>query len=77
MRTDRREVMVTGVTEAEPQFRTVLPGPSLWPFMTALGLGLGLAGSVFQFSWYFVASALAGIGFVGWFWPRRPLEIER
>jgi cytochrome c oxidase subunit 1 len=76
MRTDRREVMVTGVTEAEPQFRMVLPGPSIWPFLSALGLGIGLAGSVFAFSWYFVASALGGLGLVGWFWPRGPVEIE-
>ena len=38
-RTDRREVLITGVTEAEPQFRTVLPGPSIWPFLTATLLG--------------------------------------
>jgi heme/copper-type cytochrome/quinol oxidase subunit 1 len=76
MRTDRREVLVTGVTEAEPQFRTVLPGPSIWPLLTDLGLGAGLCGSVFYFSSYFVASALALIGFVGWFWPRKPREIE-
>jgi hypothetical protein len=42
-----------------------------------LGLGAGLCGSVFYFSSYFVASALALIGFVGWFWPRKPREIER
>jgi hypothetical protein len=62
MRTDRREVLITGVTEAEPQFRTVLPGPTIWPLLTALGLGIGLCGSVFYFSSYFLASALALIG---------------
>jgi heme/copper-type cytochrome/quinol oxidase subunit 1 len=70
MNTDRREVLITGVTEGEPQFRTVLPGPSIWPFISALGIGIGFAGSVFAFSWYFVASALGTIGMVGWFWPR-------
>jgi cytochrome c oxidase subunit I len=76
MRTNRREVLVTGVTEAEPQFRTVLPGPSIWPFVTALGISIGFAGSVFAFSWYFVASTLGGIGLLGWFWPRRPVGVE-
>jgi len=75
-RTNRREVLVTGATEGEPQFRTVLPGSSIWPFLTAVGLTIGLAGSVFAFSWYYVASLLGAIGLIGWFWPRRPLEVE-
>jgi len=75
LRTDRREVLVTGVTEAEPQFRYILPGSSIWPFLAAAGIMIGFCGSVFAFSWYFVASVLGGIGFVGWFWPRRPVEV--
>ena len=75
LRTDRREILVTGATEAEPQFRSVLPGSSIWPFLTAVGLTIGLWGSVFAFSSYFLASLLGAIGLIGWFWPRRPLEI--
>jgi cytochrome c oxidase subunit 1 len=75
MRNDRREVMVTGVTEAEPQFRNVLPGPTIWPFLAALGFTIGLSGSVFAFSWYYVASALGGIGLIGWFWPRNARDL--
>jgi cytochrome c oxidase subunit 1 len=75
LRTDRREILVTGATEAEPQFRSVLPGSSIWPFLTAVGLTIGLWGSVFAFSSYFLASLLGAIGLVGWFWPRKPLEI--
>ena len=70
LRTDRREVLVTGITEAEPQFRMVLPGASLWPFLAALGFGIGLAGSIFWFSWYFISAALGMVGLIGWFWPR-------
>jgi cytochrome c oxidase subunit 1 len=76
MRTDRREVLVTGVTEGEPQFRTVLPGHSLWPFLAAVGLTIGLAGSVFAFSWYYVAAFLGALGMIGWFWPRPPKDVE-
>ena len=76
LRDDRREGLVTGLTEAEPQFRYVFPGDSIWPFLTALGFSIGLAASVFYFWGYFVALALGGIGLVGWFWPRRPLDIE-
>jgi cytochrome c oxidase subunit I len=76
MREDRREVLVTSVMDAVPQFRMVLPGSSIWPFLTALGFGIGLAGSVVWFSWYFVSAALGMFGLVGWFWPYKPREIE-
>ncbi len=76
LRNDRREALVTTVNDAEPQSRMVLPGPSIWPFLTALGFSFGLAGSVFYFWWYYIALVLGGIGLVGWFWPNRPLELE-
>ncbi|MDQ6679317.1 MAG: cytochrome c oxidase subunit I [Acidobacteriota bacterium] len=75
-RNDRREVLATSLMDGAPQFRLVLPGPSIWPFLTALGFGIGLSGSVFQFGWYYLAMALGAIGLVGWFWPRPPLELE-
>jgi len=76
LRTDRREGLVTGVTEAEPQHRMQFPCCTAWPFFAALGFGIGLTGSVFQFSWYYVAAALGAVGLIGWFWPRVPLEVE-
>ena len=76
LRSERREVVVTSIMDAEPEYRLVLPGPSIWPFLTAIGLTVGLFGSIFEFSWYYAALALGGVGFLGWFWPRRPLEIE-
>ncbi|HWE49418.1 MAG TPA: cytochrome c oxidase subunit I [Bryobacteraceae bacterium] len=66
----RREVLVTTLMDAEPCFRYVLPGPSIWPLVTAVLLSVGLIGSVFQFQWYYVAMVLGSVGFVGWFWPR-------
>jgi cytochrome c oxidase subunit 1 len=76
MRNDRREVLVTDFMDGEPQHRYVLPDSTIWPFLTALGLSIGLVGSVFQFSWYYVATALGTIGIIGWFWPRPPLELK-
>jgi cytochrome c oxidase subunit I len=76
LRTDRREVVATTLMDGAPQFRMVLPGPSIWPFLAALGFSIGLSGSVFQFWWYYVALILGGVGLVGWFWPRPPLELE-
>ncbi len=76
LRADRREVVVTTFMDADPEFRLVLPGSSIWPFLTALGGSIGLFGSIFAFKYYYLALMLAFIGLVGWFWPRRPVEIE-
>ena len=76
LRNDRREALVTTTMEASPHRRYVFPGSTIWPFLAALGFGIGLTGSIFQFSWYFISAALGGIGLVGWFWPRPPVEVE-
>jgi cytochrome c oxidase subunit 1 len=76
LRNDRREVLVTTLMDAEPHHRLVLPPPSIWPFFAALAVSIGFAGSVFN-AWYITwGSIAAGIAFIGWFWPRRPLELE-
>jgi cytochrome c oxidase subunit 1 len=77
LRDDRREVLVTTLMDAEPHHRLILPGPSIWPFLTATLTGIGLIGSVFQFSWYYLACLLAFVGLLGWFWPRKPAEAEQ
>jgi len=76
LREDRREILITNILDAEPHHRSVQPRPSLWPMLTALGFSIGLTGSIFAFSWYYVASALGMIGLIGWFWPERPLEVN-
>jgi cytochrome c oxidase subunit I len=75
LRNDRREVVITSTVEAQPHHRYVLPGSTIWPFLAGLGFSIGLVGSVFAFSWYYVATVLGMIGLIGWFWPRKPLEI--
>ena len=76
LRSDRREVLVTTLMDAEPHHRYVLPGPTIWPFLAALAVTTGFIGSVFN-AWYITwGSILAGLTFIGWFWPRRPLELE-
>jgi cytochrome c oxidase subunit 1 len=76
LRTDRREVLVTGIMDAEPQHRYALPGPTLWPLVTALGVSFGLIWAVFYFSGYYPAIVLGAIGLIGWFWPRRSARAE-
>ena len=76
LRNDRREAITTTVMDAVPHRRYVFPDSTIWPFLTAAGATVGLVGSVIQFSWYYVAAALAAIGLVGWFWPRPPVRLE-
>ncbi len=76
IRSDRREVLVTSAMDAEPHHRLVLPRSSIWPFLAALGFAIGLVGSVFAFSWYFISAVLGGLGLIGWFWPRLPEEVS-
>ena len=76
LREDRREILITSVLDAQPHHRSVQPRPSIWPMLTALGFSVGLAGSIFAFYWYYVASVLGMVGLIGWFWPERPLEVK-
>jgi cytochrome c oxidase subunit 1 len=76
LRNDRREVLVTTLMDATPRFRYVLPSSSIWPFITAVAVAVGFVGSVFN-PWYVITgSVLTGLGLLGWFWPRRPVELE-
>jgi cytochrome c oxidase subunit 1 len=76
LRNDRREVLVTTLMDATPRFRYVLPSSSIWPFITAVAVSIGFVGSVFN-PWHIITgSILTGLGLLGWFWPRRPLELE-
>ena len=77
---DKREVLVTHVMDAEPDHRKELPGPTPWPFITALSLAGLYIGSMFT-PWAVVWGAVpVTIGLLGWAWPRdghRPSELLR
>ena len=67
MRDDRREVLNTTLMDAEPHHRHVLPNSSIWPFLTAVLVSIGLVGSIFSFYWYYIALTLGFFGLMGWF----------
>src|SRR3954447_6307799 len=74
--TNRREALVTTLMDAEPHHRYVLPTSSIWPFITAVAVSIGFAGSVFN-PWYITwGTVLSGIALIAWFWPKRPVELE-
>jgi cytochrome c oxidase subunit 1 len=70
VRSDRREVLVTTLLDAEPDHRYTLAGPTIWPLIAALTVSFGFIGSVFN-QWYVVPGfILTSIALTGWFWPR-------
>jgi len=74
--TTRRETLVTTLLDARPQSVQVLPGPTPWPFVTAVITSVAFLGLIFS-PWFFVIGVFSAFaGFVLWFWPRRPYREE-
>jgi cytochrome c oxidase subunit I+III len=67
---DCREVLVTRVIDAEPDHRKQWPGPSYWPFVTAVTTSIMFIWSIFS-PWGLVWGSIpVGLAMIGWFWPR-------
>jgi cytochrome c oxidase subunit 1 len=74
--TGQREVLVTTVLDARPDHRLIFPGPSLWPFLSAVATTVLFVGSIFT-PWAVVwAAPPVALALTLWFWPRRG-ETER
>jgi cytochrome c oxidase subunit 1 len=74
LRSDIHQVLVTTALDAVPDHRQDLPGASIYPFLSALVIFLGLWGLIYT-PWAFLAMfLLAGPPFFGWFWHSRPEE---
>jgi cytochrome c oxidase subunit I+III len=72
LRTDRREVLVTDVMDAEPSSRYEFPAPSIWPFLAAVATSAMFIGSIFT-AWAVPIGAIpVAITLIGWFWPTAP-----
>jgi cytochrome c oxidase subunit 1 len=76
--TERREVLLTRVMDAEPDHRYKLPGPSIWPLLVALSAGETFIVGIFT-PWSFVIGAvLSLLTLFGWFWSNPKSEgVER
>ena len=72
----RRELLVTGLAEAQPQVREASPDPSIWPLLSAIAVTILFIWSIFT-PWGVVwAAPLVAISLIGWFWPKDTLEDE-
>ncbi len=65
-----REVLLTGMVEADPDIREGSPEPSIWPLATALAATIPLIGSMFDEWWLVWGSIPVVLCLLGWFWPR-------
>jgi cytochrome c oxidase subunit 1 len=76
LRADRREVVVSTMTEARPDILESSPRPSIWPFISAMVVSLTLFASIFT-AWAITAGALPiAVALTGWFWPKGTKEDE-
>jgi cytochrome c oxidase subunit I+III len=76
LRSSARTVLVTSFYSAEPDHIMDLPRPSLWPFLSAVGVTILFIGSIFT-PWAMVWGAIpVAIGLIGWFWPTREETAE-
>jgi cytochrome c oxidase subunit 1 len=74
--TECREVLCTHIMDAEPDHRYELPGPSYFPLLTALAVGVAFTVGIFT-PWAFPVSAvLSGASLYGWFWSNRNSKNE-
>jgi cytochrome c oxidase subunit 1 len=68
---DTREVLLTGVSDGEPDVRHGSPEPSIWPLITTLAVTVLFVGSVFDEWWVVWGSIPFALCVLGWFWPKR------
>ena len=71
IRAEKREVLVTGVMDAEPTHLDEFPEPSIWPFLTAVATAALLIAVIFT-PWGVVYGSIpVFLTLVGWFWPKK------
>ncbi|QYA16810.1 cytochrome c oxidase subunit I (plasmid) [Rhizobium sp. AB2/73] len=76
LRTDRRELIVSSVVEAQPEASESSPRNSIWPLLAALATTVMLIWSIFS-PWAVIWGSIPiGITLTGWFWPKQTPEDE-
>jgi cytochrome c oxidase subunit I+III len=74
LRSDKRDVLITTLLDAEPDHRSLFPEPSIWPLLTAVAVSGLFIGSIFTPWAVLVGAAPVFITLTGWFWPKKPGE---
>jgi len=69
IRQDYRETFGTSLMDAEPESRVNLRGNSLWPFATALAIGVAFVGTLVSLWFVPIGAGLFFLAMLGWHWP--------
>lgn len=65
-----RAALITSMLDGEPQEVFRVSGPSIWPFIAAIGMGGVFASEVFSLHWLALGSLLLiAVALIGWHWP--------
>jgi cytochrome c oxidase subunit 1 len=67
---DHREVLLTTISDGEPDVREGSPGPSIWPFLTACAVSVMFFASVFDEWWLVWLTIPVTLCIIGWCWPK-------
>jgi cytochrome c oxidase subunit I+III len=70
LRSDRREFLMTGLLDAEPDHRQVSPGPTMMPFFLSIGTGITFILGIFTPWGLPIGAVPCALALFGWFWPR-------
>jgi cytochrome c oxidase subunit I+III len=76
VRTDRPELLVTKVMDADPDHRTELAGAALSPLLCAVATGILFIGSIWTPWAVLVGGGAIVLALLNWFWPRPPHREE-
>lgn len=74
--TGRRETLITSTLKAEPQYLQIMPGPSVWPLLSALfTAGFFIILTIQAYTPAFISGGLAVLCVLRWLWETdRPVE---
>jgi cytochrome c oxidase subunit 1 len=74
LRVDQKETLLTTVVAAAPDTREPIPQASLWPFISAIAVGIVFVASIFS-PWAVAVGVIpCFIALTAWFWPK---ELKR
>lgn len=67
---DKREVVITTTTEALPDLKESSPDPTIWPFVSAIVVGVIFIASIFTPLAVAWGAPVAALVILAWFWPK-------
>ena len=73
---DTREVVLTTIVEGRADLAVTSPNNDIWPFVTAVFMGLTFVGSIFNGWVALIGLVPIGVALIGWGWPSGSVEDE-